>query len=359
MKKNSSICIVSPSFKIGGAERTLTNLANFFINKGFIVTFISCNSGSQYYTIDERIKIIAPTFTRKQGKINKLIYYFRLVLFIRIKLKATKPDRILVMADIYNPIVLLAARGLNISVFIGDITKPDRKFNFIVRLGKKIFYPYCSGFIAQTHSAADFYRKKFSDKLNIKVINGAVKDVRLHNVPKKNLIISVGRLSIEKGPDRLIKAYKILKNKKDWKLAFTGGGPMLNELQIIVKELKIENDVLFLGKVDDVDLLYSEARIFVLPSRMEGFPNALCEAMAAGLPCICFDSFPSNEIITDGVDGIILKDGNVEGLAQTIDRLIENKRERKHLGQNAMKIRSKLSINKIGSNFIDFMFMDK
>jgi GalNAc-alpha-(1->4)-GalNAc-alpha-(1->3)-diNAcBac-PP-undecaprenol alpha-1,4-N-acetyl-D-galactosaminyltransferase len=78
----------------------------------------------------------------------------------------------------------------------------------------------------------------------------------------------------------------------------------------------LKNSVKLLGYVDDLDELYNKASIFVMPSRYEGYPNALIEAMSAKLPCVVFDSFPAEEIIEDKVSGFIIEDGDYESFAQ-------------------------------------------
>ena len=112
---------------------------------------------------------------------------------------------------------------------------------------------------------------------------------------------------------------------------------------------------MFLGRVENLDMLYAKAAIFALPSRMEGFPNALCEAMAAGLPSISFDSFPVDEIITDGKDGFVVPDGNYSVFAEKLEILMHNDKLREKIGNKAMEIKDRLSIDAICSQFIDFM----
>ena len=333
----------------------MTNLANYFASQGCKISFLSCLDGVPYYSLDNSIVVHAPVKKRGKTPLGKILSYIRLVFYIRKTLKKINPDRVLSMSDTYNYIVLLASLGLRIPVFIGDVTKPDKNFKLLTRLGKRFLYPKSAGFIAQTNHAAGFYRKKFGNKLNLTVINGAVKEVVIHNIPRKNLIINVGRLSIEKGPDRLINAFSLTNCKNTWKLAFTSDGPMKDQLINMTRNIEVNGNILFLGKIDDIDRLYSEAKIFILPSRMEGFPNALCEAMAAGLPCICFDSFPANEIITNGWDGIIVKDGDIRELAKQIDLLAENEELRNKLGKNALQIRERLNTEKIGQQVLNFI----
>src|SRR5690606_12600763 len=121
-----------------------------------------------------------------------------------------------------------------------------------------------------------------------KVIPNAVREIRKVEADKKNYILAMGRFNDStKGFDRLIPAFA-QSRAADWTLVFAGGDEDGASLKKQADELKIRDRVKFLGKVD-VDEILSESRIFVIPSRSEGFPNALCEAMAAGLPCIAFD----------------------------------------------------------------------
>ena len=101
---------------------------------------------------------------------------------------------------------------------------------------------------------------------------------------KKDWIIGIGRLSFEKGFDRLLQAFAKVEGHKEWKLVLVGDGPERERLKILAANLSITDRVVFLGLRKDVDQWLAESKIFVIPSRCEGFPNALCEAMASPLP---------------------------------------------------------------------------
>jgi glycosyltransferase involved in cell wall biosynthesis len=349
------IAIVCPSFHVGGIERTLSVLANYFVTQNVKVTFISLLKGEVYFELDPCVNVIMPDFERKGNSITLALYRLRLIPFLRNEIKASRAQYVLSMADTFNPMVILATLALGKKVYIGDVTKPDRKFSFSTKIGKKLLYPFSTGFIAQTKSAAKYYKSKFGNKLNIRVINGSIKPIKKYDIPRKNLILNVGRLSIEKGPDRLIEVFSLLKNKEGWTLGLTAGGPMKKALEVMVLDKKLQDTIVFLGNVENLDKLYAEASIFVLPSRMEGFPNALCEAMAAGLPCICFDSFPADEIITNGFDGVIIEEGDIQTMAGQIQYLMDNKVEREEMGKNALEIGNRLSVEKIGKEVLSFI----
>jgi len=354
MTKN--ICIISPSLKLGGIERALTVLANYFVQKGYGVCFISAQKGERFYELDARIHFVENPQRRDKGIFAKVHYYFSLLIFLRRTVTNQNPDVVLSFGDAFNPLVLLSLIGTKFPVFISDRTSPDFPFNFLVKVGKRLLYPFAKGFIAQTEQAAVFNRNKFANKLDIKVIPNALKDIQKYSIPQKKQIVCIGRLSLEKGQDRLIQAFSKVSDS-DWQLVLAGDGPKGKEWEKLAIESNSSASIHFLGNVKNVDLLLSESSIFVLPSRLEGFPNALCEAMAIGLPCVCFDSIPSDVFIQDGINGIIVSETDgINGLSIALQQLMQNSELRLALGKSAHEIQEKLNINTIGTQFLSFMF---
>lgn len=350
-----NICIVSPSLKMGGIERALSVLADYFVQQDYAVTFISAQGGEKFYPLDKKIQFLEPDFKRKGGILGKILFFCSMLFFIRKTVKKQNPDVVLSFGDAFNPVVLLALTGTKFPVYISDRTSPDFPFNTFIRFGKKWFYPKSAGFIAQTKRAADYKRKHFGNKLNITIIPNALKKMVRQDVPEKNQVLFAGRLSFEKGPDRLLKAFSKI-DKEDWKLIFAGNGPMHNELETMVGEFSLASRVSFLGKVNNIDKLMSESAIFVLPSRLEGFPNALCEAMAIGLPCICFDSIATEDLIEHQKNGFVVKENDIDKLSETIEMLMNNQDLRKEIGNNAKAIGQKLDAAVIGNQVLDFMY---
>ncbi len=346
------ILIVSPSLKMGGIERALSVLANYFDEKGHNVIFISCQNADKFYKLNSGIKFEEPTFGRSNGK---TLFYLRLVIFLRSRFKKYQPEVIMSFGDLFNPLVLLANLGRKTPVVISDTTTPDFKYGILTRIGKDMLYPSASGFIAQTEVAANYNRKRFKSRLNIKVIPNAIKEVVRYDIPKNDWIVTVGRLSIEKGQDRLIEAFSMILNKQDWKLVFAGEGPMLEKLKQDVSEKNLDDSVVFLGKVKNIDKLLSESKIFTLPSRLEGYPNALCEAMASGLPCLVFDGFPHEEIFKNNEEGIAIKNGDIDAFSTSLELLMNDKNRRKYLGTNALNICARFNIDVMGDVYLKFL----
>ena len=149
-------------------------------------------------------------------------------------------------------------------------------------------------------------------------------------------VIAVGRYSFEKGFDLLVEAWKyIIEKHPDWSLYVYGDGDRTG-LQRRIDELDLTKSFIVNGKVDTIAEKYLESSIFVLSSRCEGMPLVLLEAMSFGLPPVSF-ACPTGpkDIISHGVDGLLVENGNVKQLAEKICYLIENEDVRKEMGANA------------------------
>lgn len=352
---NKTLFIVAPSLKVGGIQRALVVLANYLVEQNFRIYFLTCFNVPVFYELDDRVHWIRHEIT-KAGASGKIFFYPCLLRFIRQKVRETGVSHVLTFGDVMGPILLAATYGMNLKVYIGDRTSADYAFPLHLRLLKKMLYPTSSGYLAQTTHAAEYRAKEFGDKLNIKVIPNGIRDVRVDDVPRENMILYVGRFAWEKAPERLIKAFSMLHNKGSWQLHMAGDGPMLEDMKNYARELGVADQVVFYGSVKDVDSLYSRAGIFVIPSVLEGFPNALCEAMWAGLPCVCFDSLPYQDIFTNEVDGIAVPAGDIPKLAEKMDELIANKEYRLKIGKAAESIRTRFTTEKAVSSIVDFIY---
>jgi glycosyltransferase involved in cell wall biosynthesis len=229
---------------------------------------------------------------------------------------------------------------------------PLAKMPLVTEWLRKIMYPKATGIIAQTQFAKSILYQK-TKASNIVVINNPVNPINRLEVPIKNRIVTVGRLSPEKGHRFLLQAFAKL-NQPDWDLSIVGDGVEKENLVNLTKELKISHKVIFHGHLKDFSQQLSEAQIFVLPSLKEGFPNALLEAMSVPLACIASDTFNGNhEIIINGENGLLVKPGNVEDLYKAIENLINNPNLRARLKINAYKIREKLDFSIIAHKYLN------
>ncbi len=144
-------------------------------------------------------------------------------------------------------------------------------------------------------------------------------------------ILCVARMSFPKGVDVLLHAwYRMLREPDEWRanlkprLLIAGSGELEEQIERIARELGIEESVVFLGLTKDVLPRLQEAWGFVLPSRWEGMPNALLEAMACAVPCISTRVSGSEDIVENGVNGLLVEPEQPVELAHALRRVIED-----------------------------------
>ena len=165
----------------------------------------------------------------------------------------------------------------------------------------------------------------------------------VNKVPKEiscccnKLVISVGRLTYQKGFERLITAWEMV-NKKypDWLLTIYGSGEDEETLRSQIKQAKLENIIHINPPTPEIYSKMQESSIFVFPSRYEGFGLVLIEAMINGVPCISFDCpYGPSDIINNGNDGFLIPNGNIQAMADKICYLIKNEEIRIKMGKKA------------------------
>ncbi|WP_378173656.1 glycosyltransferase family 4 protein [Aquimarina sp. SS2-1] len=150
-------------------------------------------------------------------------------------------------------------------------------------------------------------------------------------------VLAVGKHSFQKGYDRLLKSWKqVVQKHSDWTLDIYGTIDEREGLDILANKLKISNTVNFYPPIKNISEKYQEASIYTMSSRFEGFGMVLTEAMAYGVPCVSYDCpYGPSDIITDGKNGVLVENGDIDAFAEGIISLIENQKQRESFGINA------------------------
>lgn len=168
-------------------------------------------------------------------------------------------------------------------------------------------------------------------------------------------VIAVGRYCYQKALEKLIHAWSIVCCEiEDWKLHLVGDGEDRGQLQKQVNELGLTEKVV-LGRAEiDMKSVYSSASVLALSSRYEGLPMVLLEAQAAGLPIVSFEcKCGPKDVITDGLDGILVREGDVDGLAQGLLNLIKDEELRRKMGAEAYKNSERFSEERVMAQWVE------
>ena len=157
---------------------------------------------------------------------------------------------------------------------------------------------------------------------------------------KQKTILYAGALSARKGYADLINAFaKIACKHNEWNLVFAGNGE-IEDGKMLANELGIEKQCMFLGWIsgEEKDKVFKESSIFCLPSYAEGFPMAVLDAWAYGLPVVTTPVGGIPDIVVDGENGLLFNPGDVDALAAKLEQLIKNADLRKTLSEEAKKL---------------------
>lgn len=198
----------------------------------------------------------------------------------------------------------------------------------------RIIEKYSDAVVTLTQADAQAW-KKASKVYTIPNFTGLI--VPESSTCEKHRAIAVGRLTYQKGFDRLVDAWKIInKRYPDWKLDIFGEGVYKEKLIEQVRNERLNNVVTIHSVTKDIVHEYLNSSIFILSSNYEGFALVLIEAMGCGVPCISFDCpHGPSDIIKNEEDGILVKNGDIDGLADAICHLMEDETMRKKFGKKA------------------------
>lgn len=213
--------------------------------------------------------------------------------------------------------------------------------------------------IAVSDSTKDEISRMGIPKENITVIHNGN-----HNYPsvkieksKTSLIVYVGRIRAYKQLDHLVRAFKIVRNKiEDSKLIIAGKGDksILKDMAI---SLGLESSVAFYDNISEnkkMELL-SKAWVFVIPSMKEGWGITVIEANSCGTPVVGYDVEGLKDSIKNNETGLLVRSGNIEELATSIIRIIENKDFREQLNKNVIKWSERFDWNKSAEELLKIM----
>lgn len=342
----------------GGTERVLANKVNYLADKqGYDITIVTTDQRNRKPFFDFSPLITHIDLSINYQELSELQPLLRLWSF-GVKLWCHKKKLSELFKSIQPDIVIsMYGSEMLIVPFIKDKSKKILELHFskdfrnlyeksrnrgdlmrvmsLIRdsLEKRVINKY-DKFIVLTQED----REAWGNKENIEVIYNAC-PFQSSQVSERNnpSAIAVGRLSSEKGFDLLISVWqKVVEKHPTWELNIFGSGEDLNMLIQLIKDNNLINNVHILPPTSNIQKEYLNSSLLLLSSRHEGFGLVLTEAMTCGLPVVSF-ACPCGpkDIITNGEDGYLIAEGDIDGMADKICLLIENEGLRKDMGDKA------------------------
>ena len=340
-----SILLLTTTLEGGGAARVLTHMANHWAAQGRSVSLVSFEDGASppFYPLDPRVRVLYLALNRfSPTLLESLRNNWHRLRTMRRTMVRERPRAVISFIDTANVRTLLALLGTGIPVIISERVHPaHERIGAIWNLMRRLTYPLASRLVVQTREIADYCR--WWTPRGVEVVGNPVLPMPDRgDAPRlpRPCLLAVGRLYPQKNYGLLLRAFaQAATSQPDWTLCVAGLGPQRQELERLARELGLDSRVRFLGHVADVGGLLAQADAYALSSLYEGFPNALCEAMAAGLPCVSTDC-PSGpaDIVKDGENGLLTPSGGVQALAGALARLMADEGLRQRLGAAARDV---------------------
>jgi len=351
------LTFVISSLAGGGAQRVMSIIADYWASMGRNITLITLDSkDTDFYTLRPEVKrVTMGLMTVSSNFYETCRNTLQRLRHLRREIRASQPDAVISFISRMNILTLVATLGLNIPVIISERNNPRKQpATWYSAASQRLIYPYAHAIVVQTDRIGRWVQKFVPQKKIYTIPNPVIKppvceEKTKHTLPNIHTIVSMGRLTPQKGFDLLLPAFaKCAPKHPNWSLLILGEGDDRKHLQKLAEELKIANRLNMTGTVQEPSSILYNADIFVMSSRYEGFPNALLEAMACSLPVISFDC-PTGprEIIHDGVNGILVPPEDVDALASTMDRLMSDESERKRLASRAIEVIDQFSLEKV------------
>lgn len=351
------LTLVISSLGCGGAERVMTAMANYWAARGRVITLLTLDDDSSppFYDLDERIRhkplgLAGFSGNSLTGLWNNLKRIYRL----RRAIRASNPNAVISFMDKTNVVTLLATRGLGVPVIVSEHTDPSLKsIGSIWQQLRRWTYPFADRIVVLSKTALDYFPRILRSRACI--IPNPVSQPQMNTPSDRQLLkpslVAMGRFIQEKGFDLLLQAFARVKDKhRGWTLTILGEGQLRAELEAMRDTLGLNDRVFLPGTVKHPQEVLMQGDLFVMSSRREGFPMALCEAMACGLPAICTAcSDGPTSIVRNEIDGLLIPTEDVDALAEALDRLMADEAERRRLANSAQSVTDRFGVEKVMS----------
>jgi glycosyltransferase involved in cell wall biosynthesis len=328
----------------GGAERVAATLCNAWARQGrepwLVPTFLGGRDVA--YPLHEAVRLQflgdLPGVAAGPG-----IAPLRKLRALRRWLSAVRPDVVVSFLPNINVLAVAATRGLGLPLIVCERADPAAgvEMGWGLHAARLVAYPFASRVCVQTSQAAQRLRRRLPGCGEFAVIPNPLPDAlaalpaRSGQPSRGGTVIAVGRLSPEKGFDALLQAFgRGFADAPDWRLEIWGDGPLRSQLEAQASALGLGDRARVCGPASEPWPVMARAQVFALTSAYEGFPNAMLEAMALGVPAVAFDCNSGPRDLTDGGRvGVLVPSGDVPSMARALRALADDPARRASLGE--------------------------
>lgn len=361
------ITLVISGLSGGGAERVAVNLANAWATRGYrpVLLTISRNSLASAYPIDAEVEQRDVGWPRsaRENELNSttaativrglhandstvLVPDIALLATLRFAILATNPDVVVSFITQTNVRVLAALHESKLPVIACEVTDARRLYLREWHRPRDMFYRHAAAVVAPDPAIAEWLDARGARAVAIHNPLQAPAAPIPSNRTSRKRVITLSRLSMEKRPELLLRAFALVaKRWPAWDLEFYGTGPQQNFLEHLAEDLAPPGRIKICGFTSDQYGVLSGADIFVSASWIEGFGNAIWEALASGVPVIAMDAGPSvRALVRHGVDGLIVNENSTPALADALERLMSNETERESYAARAPEVVDRFSM---------------
>lgn len=343
--------LVISSLTAGGAERVLSGLSNRWAQQGHCVSIISFKRLPAFYPLDEHVECV--WLPESPTPWLRWVFFLLKIIMFRYHVWRLRPERVLSFLDKTNILTLFMLWRQGIPVVVSERIDPRKYYiHPLWRWLRRKLYPTAQHVVVQTPDIASYF--DFPTVIIPNPVPPAEEHAKI--APKATHWISIGRLDPQKDHMTLISAvHALLHRHPDIKLTIYGEGPERKRLEGAIKKLGLQGKVILPGLTNNVSDALRQSDLFIFPSLYEGFPNALCEAMAHGLPVIASDIPGNIDIIENGVNGRLFPTGSVQALADACEQIVDDLETRSSWGAAAAKSMEAYAPSIIGKAWDDVM----
>lgn len=356
-KKNYRLCLVSDQLATGGAERCAALLSNYFVQNNcnvhhvIVVDKIEYEHSGKVFNLG-KLKNNSNGFLNRFKRFKALKQFFtdnEFDFIIDFRVKRNQLQEFFIAKFIYKSPLIVMAHS-----FMTDLYFPKNKYLANKIYSKAIKIITVSKKIEAKVQSNYSYRQLQTIYNPIDFDAIALESNAIFN-KEFDYILAIGRMNDEvKQFDKLIESYsKTDLPKQNIKLVFLGDGDLRKQYELKAKQLGLENNIVFEGKVSNPYQYMKNAKFVVLCSKNEGFPTVLIESLACETPVIAFDcdSGPS-EIIINNENGILVENQNFDQLIKAMNTMISDKDFYLHCKQNSKLSVEAFSLEKIGNQWM-------